>query len=158
MSRLRKDAKKSCQKQGPHANVLKTGQSQQCERQATEHVGKRGLPEGRQLGVDVGIQRPKDGGVARNELRHDTTSSLRIDEQEDEVQEQQAQQALEGAPLAPGNDATLARLRSRAQEPRAPLPPEITGRRAESPSLWITICSRRIFVVHGGAPQQDHQE
>ena len=32
----------------PHANVLKTGQSQQCERRATKHVGKRGLPEGRQ--------------------------------------------------------------------------------------------------------------
>ena len=68
MSRLRKDAKKSCQEQGPHANVLKTGRTQQCERQATEHVGKRGLPEGRQLGVDVGIQRPKDGGVARKLL------------------------------------------------------------------------------------------
>ena len=41
--------------------------------------------------MDVGIQRPKDGDVARNELRHDTTSSLRTDEQEDEVQEQQPQ-------------------------------------------------------------------
>ena len=87
--------KRAAKNRGPHANVLKTGQSQQCERQGTEHVGKRGLWEGRQLGVDVGIQRPKDGGVARNELRHDTTSSLRIDEQEDEVQEQQAQQPCE---------------------------------------------------------------
>ena len=36
--------------------------------------------------------------------------------------------ALEGAPLAPVNDATLAQLRRRAEEPREPLPPEITGR------------------------------
>ena len=41
--------------------------------------------------------------------------------------------ALEGAPFAPGNDATLAQLRRRAREPREPLHPEITGRRAESP-------------------------
>ena len=87
--------KRAAKNRRPHAKVLKTGQSQQCERQATEHVGKRGLPESRQLGVDVGIQRPKDGGVARNELRHDATSSLRIDEQEGEVQEQQAQQPCE---------------------------------------------------------------
>ena len=87
--------KKSCQEQGASCERAENGPNTECERQATEHVGKRGLPEGRQLGVDVGIQRPKDGGVARNELRHDTTSSLRTDEQEDEVQEQQAQQPRE---------------------------------------------------------------
>ena len=38
--------KRTAKNRGPHANVLKTGQSQQCERRATERVGKRGLPEG----------------------------------------------------------------------------------------------------------------
>ena len=100
---------------GPHANVLKTGRTQK-KRQATEHVGKRGLPEERQLGVDVGIQRPKDGDVARNELRHDTTSSLRTDEQEDEVQEQQAQQPCERFARREGHQTNLgsACQRSRA--------------------------------------------
>ena len=81
--------KKSCREQGASCERAENGPNTECERQATEHVGKRGLPEERQLGVDVGIQRPKDGDVARNELRHDTTSSLRTDEQEDEVQERQ---------------------------------------------------------------------
>ena len=35
--------------------------------------------------MDVRIQRPKDGDVAHDELRHDTTSSLRTDEQEGKV-------------------------------------------------------------------------
>ena len=96
MSRLRKDAKKrSCREQGASYKRAENGPNTESGRQATEHVGKRGLPEERQLGVDVGIQRPKDGDVARNELRHDTTSSLRTDEQEDEVQEQRAQQPCE---------------------------------------------------------------
>ena len=46
--------------------------------------------------------------------------------------ELRGRRALEGAPLAPGNDAALAQLRRRPQEPREPLPQEITGRRAES--------------------------
>ena len=41
------------------------------------------------LSVDVGIRRREDGGVARNELRHDTTCSLHTHEQESDVQEQQ---------------------------------------------------------------------
>ena len=52
---------------------------------AAEHVGKRELQKERQLGMDVGIQRPKDDDVAHDELRHDTTSSLRTDEQEGKV-------------------------------------------------------------------------
>ena len=40
--------KRAAKNRWPHANVLKTGQTQQCERRATERVGKRGLPEGRQ--------------------------------------------------------------------------------------------------------------
>ena len=36
--------------------------------------------------MDVGIQRPKNGNVAHDEFRHDTTSSLRTDEQEGKVQ------------------------------------------------------------------------
>ena len=39
--------------------------------------------------MDVGIRRREDGGVARNELRHDTTCSLHTHEQESDVQEQQ---------------------------------------------------------------------
>ena len=97
MSRLRKDAKKRAAKnREPHANVLKTGHSQQCERRGDKARRQEWTPRrSAALGVDVGIQRPEDGGVAHNELRHDTTSSLRTDEQEDEVQEQQAQQLCE---------------------------------------------------------------
>ena len=96
MSRLQEDAKKrSCQERGASCKRAENKPNTKCERQATEHVGKRGLQKERQLGVDVGIQRPKDGDVAHNELRHDTTSSLRTDEQEGEVQEQQAQQPCE---------------------------------------------------------------
>ena len=96
MSRLREDAKKkSCREQGASCKRAENRPNTKGERQATEHVGKRGLPKERQLGVDVGIQRPKDGDVAHNELRHDTTSSLGIDEQEGEVREQQAQQPCE---------------------------------------------------------------
>ena len=66
MSRLRKGAKKrSCREQGASCERAENGPNTECERQATEHVGKRELPEERQLGVDVGIQRPKDGDVAR---------------------------------------------------------------------------------------------
>ena len=42
-------------------------------------------------------------------------------------------QVLEGAPLAPGTDATLRQLRRRPQEPRELMPPEINGRRPERP-------------------------
>ena len=42
-------------------------------------------------------------------------------------------QVLECAPLAPGTGAALRQLRRRPQEPREPLPPEITGRRQERP-------------------------
>ena len=87
--------KKSCREQGASCKRAENRPNTKGERQATEHVGKRGLQKERQLGVDVGIQRPKDGDVAHNELRHDTTSSLRIDEQEGEVQKQQAQQPCE---------------------------------------------------------------
>ena len=96
MSRLRKDAKKSCQEQGASCERAENGPitamrtaSDRARRQ--ERTPRRSAA----LGVDVGIQRPEDGGVARNELRHDTTSSLRTDEQEDEVQEQQAQKLCE---------------------------------------------------------------
>ena len=51
--------KKSCQERVASCERAENGPNTECERQATEHVGKRGLPEGRQLGVDVGIQRPK---------------------------------------------------------------------------------------------------
>ena len=96
MSRLREDAKKGTAKnREPHANVLKTGRAQNASARRQSTSARRGLQKERQLGVDVGIQRPKDGDVAHNELRHDTTSSLRTDEQEGEVQEQQAQQPYE---------------------------------------------------------------
>ena len=60
--------------------------------------------------------------------------------------------ALEGAPLAPGNDATLAQLRRRPQEPREPLPQEITGRRAESPfSLDHSLFMQNLRCARRGA-------
>ena len=60
--------------------------------------------------------------------------------------------ALEGAPLAPGNDATLAQLRRRPQEPREPLPQEITGRRAESPfSLDHNLFTQNLRCARRGA-------
>ena len=96
MSRLRKDAKKSCQGQGASCKRAENGpitamrtasdKARQQERTPTRSAA---------LGVEVGIQRPEDGGAVHNELRHDTTSSLRTDEQEDEVQEQQSQQPCE---------------------------------------------------------------
>ena len=96
MSRLRKDAKKSCQEREASCERAENGRitamrtaSDKARRQ--ERTPRRSAA----LGVDVGIQRPEDGGVAHNELRHDTTSSLRTDEQGDEVQEQQAQQLCE---------------------------------------------------------------
>ena len=87
--------KRSCQEQGASCERAEDGPNSSCEHRAAEHVGKRGLQKERQLGVDVGIQRPKDGDVAHSELRQDTTSSLRTGEQEGEVQEQQAQQPWE---------------------------------------------------------------
>ena len=93
-STARRCKKRSCHKREPHANVLRTGRTQNASARQ-RHVGKRGHQKERQLGVDVRIRRPKDGDVAHNELRHDTTSSLRTDEQEGEVQEQQAQQPCE---------------------------------------------------------------
>ena len=87
--------KRSCQEQGASCNRAEDRPSTCCEHRAAEHVGKKGLQKERQLGMDVGIQRPKNGDVAHDELRHDTTSSLRTDEQEGEVQEQQAQQPCE---------------------------------------------------------------
>ena len=90
MSRLQEDAKKGAAKnREPHANVLKTGRAQ------IASTGQQSTSKERQPGMDVGIQRPKDGDVAHDELRHDPTSSLRTDEQEGEVQEQQAQQPCE---------------------------------------------------------------
>ena len=47
------------------------------------------------------------------------------------------------APLAPGNDTTLTVAKTFVEQ--------------RVRSLWITICSHRIFG-HGKAPQQDHQE
>ena len=80
MSRLQEDAKKELPRTGePHADVLKTGRAQ------IASTGKKGHQKDRQLGMDVRIQRPKDGDVAQDELRHDTTSSLRTDEQEGKV-------------------------------------------------------------------------
>ena len=96
MSRLRKDAKKSCQQQGASCERAENGPIT-----ALRTASDRARPQERTprrstaLGVDVGIQRPEDGGVARNELRHDTTSSLHADEQEDEVQGQQVPQLCE---------------------------------------------------------------
>ena len=95
MSRLQEDAKKELPRTGATCKCAEDGPNSSCEHRAAEHVGKKGLQKERQLGVDVGIQRSKDGDVAHSELRHDTTSSLRTGEQEGEVQEKQAQQPWE---------------------------------------------------------------
>ena len=64
---------------------------------------------------------------------------------------QDDERVLEGSPLAPGNDP-LAQLRRRAQEPREPLPPEITGRRAESPfSLDHNLFTQNLHCGRRGA-------
>ena len=61
-------------------------------------------------------------------------------------------QVLEGAPLAPGTDATLRQLRRRPQEPREPLPPEISGRRPERPfSLDHHMFIQNVRLARRGA-------
>ena len=71
--------------------------------------------------------------------------------------------ALEGAPLAPGNDVTLTQLRRRPQVSREPLPPEITGRRPESPCSLDHIlftqnfrCARRGAAAGPSGVTEEH--
>ena len=77
--------KRSCQEQGASCRRAEDLAEHKLRARAAEHVGKKRLQKERQLGMDVGNQRPKDGDVAHDELRHDTTSSLRTDEQEGKV-------------------------------------------------------------------------
>ena len=83
--------KETANNRRPQASVLRAGQSHYCDRQSNEgHVHRMRTPSWlTALVVDVGIRRREDSGVARNELRHDTTCGLHTHEQESEVQEQQ---------------------------------------------------------------------